>query len=728
MNSLTTPKRFLRSAMGGMLALIAIFVPTMASAQLCTLTAGGATYTIPAASHYDTSPTVNYTGVGTGDYLFEDGWWFRVSGDTQESFFPAPNTTACAAGAGTISWTDVSARGLFSATNTLALTSAAAGTGELVLTMSITNLSAVTPLTISLFHGADFDVNGTAGTDNATLLNANDRIRITDTTAGFAEYGGLNPSANAFLVRPFAATTDVFGLLGNAVVDNFDNSGLPGVSFDFTGAFQWDLVIPPSGTSAVSVLLNGNVVLATLPEIAVTGNAVNIADGDITPSPADHTDFGNVGLNATLVRTFTIANGGTSSLTLGSVTVGGTNAADFTVSLQPTSPVVGSTTFEVTFDPGAIGLREATLSFVNNDSDENPFDFNIQGTGVDAPPTISDVGDQMINEDGNTGALAVTVGDGETAAGSLVMSGSSSDTTLVPNANIVFGGSGTARDVTVTPAAGLSGTATITLTVTDGNGGSTNDTFLLTVGAVNDPPSFTIGGNRSHPTGTNTAQSFADGASAIDDGDADIVQALTFNVSNDNNALFTVQPSITPTGNLDYTPTGIAGSAIVSVSLTDDDTAGGAALTTATQTFSITVATNTPPTISDVADQVIVEDGNTGALAITVGDAETAVGSLIMSGSSSNQTLVPDANIVFGGSGAARTVTVTPAAGEIGTATITLTVTDGNGDTATDTFLLTVNAVAVATPDVPVPVLSGWTLLLLIGLLGAFGAARARLA
>ena len=33
-----------------------------------------------------------------------------------------------------------------------------------------------------------------------------------------------------------------------------------------------------------------------------------------------------------------------------------------------------------------------------------------------------------------------------------------------------------------------------------------------------------------------------------------------------------------------------------------------------------------------------------------------------MSGSSSNTTLVPNGNIVFGGSGANRTVTVTPAA------------------------------------------------------------------
>jgi pectate lyase len=100
---------------------------------------------------------------------------------------------------------------------------------------------------------------------------------------------------------------------------------------------------------------------------------------------------------------------------------------------------------------------------------------------------------------------------------------------------------------------------------------------------------------------------------------------------------------------------------------------------------------NTAPTISNIADQSISVNGNTGALAFTVGDAETAAGSLTLTKGSSNTTLVPTANIVFGGSGANRTVTVTPVAGQTGTATITVTVSDGSL-TASDTFVLTVNA------------------------------------
>jgi uncharacterized delta-60 repeat protein len=108
-----------------------------------------------------------------------------------------------------------------------------------------------------------------------------------------------------------------------------------------------------------------------LPEMAVSGNSVKITDGDSTPSTSDHSDFGNVNvIGGSLVRTFTVANTGIGTLNLSGtpkVVIGGTNATDFSVSVQPTSPVAaaGSTTFQVAFVPGAVGLRSATLSIAN---------------------------------------------------------------------------------------------------------------------------------------------------------------------------------------------------------------------------------------------------------------------------------------------------------------------------------------------------------------------------
>lgn len=121
------------------------------------------------------------------------------------------------------------------------------------------------------------------------------------------------------------------------------------------------------------------------PEIAVTGNSVNITDGDSTPATADHTDFGTLLVGAgSVARTFTIQNSGQGALTVGTVTWSGVAAADFTVTTPPAGTVAagGSTTFTVTFVPGATGLRTATLSFSNNDAGENPFNFTVQGMGT----------------------------------------------------------------------------------------------------------------------------------------------------------------------------------------------------------------------------------------------------------------------------------------------------------------------------------------------------------
>ncbi len=132
-----------------------------------------------------------------------------------------------------------------------------------------------------------------------------------------------------------------------------------------------------------------------------------------------------------------------------------------------------------------------------------------------------------------------------------------------------------------------------------------------------------------------------------------------------------------------------------------------AALDGQTGTYDViaTVSTGgggTPPTVSDITDRSIAEDGTTGALSFTVGDAESPASDLSVTAASNNATLLPAGSLAVGGTGAARTLTVTPAANQFGTATITVTVTDPSARTAQDTFVLTVNAVndrPVASPQ-----------------------------
>ena len=101
---------------------------------------------------------------------------------------------------------------------------------------------------------------------------------------------------------------------------------------------------------------------------------------------------------------------------------------------------------------------------------------------------------------------------------------------------------------------------------------------------------------------------------------------------------------------------------------------------------------NTVPTITSSTNVATTDIAAATVLNFTVGDAETAAGSLVVSATSSNQTVLPDGNIVPGGSGSSRTLTITPSAGALGVAPVLVTVTDGNGDSTVTWFYFTVTA------------------------------------
>lgn len=123
-------------------------------------------------------------------------------------------------------------------------------------------------------------------------------------------------------------------------------------------------------------------------EIDVLGNGFSILNGDTVPGYWDGTDFGFASINEdTVEHTFTVQNTGSLTLTLSGeprVAISGTQAADFSVLLQPQSPLAPgeATTFTIAFDPGALGLRRAALSIPNDDGDETPYTFAIEGTGI----------------------------------------------------------------------------------------------------------------------------------------------------------------------------------------------------------------------------------------------------------------------------------------------------------------------------------------------------------
>ena len=105
-------------------------------------------------------------------------------------------------------------------------------------------------------------------------------------------------------------------------------------------------------------------------------------------------------------------------------------------------------------------------------------------------------------------------------------------------------------------------------------------------------------------------------------------------------------------------------------------------------------ATLAPPTLSytvvpKIADQTIAKNASTGAISFNVDSSVTASTNLTVTKASSNTTLIPTSGIVVSGTGAARTVNITPATNQTGSATVTLTVSDGTS-TDTNSFNFTV--------------------------------------
>ena len=98
-----------------------------------------------------------------------------------------------------------------------------------------------------------------------------------------------------------------------------------------------------------------------------------------------------------------------------------------------------------------------------------------------SPPTLAfPVIDRFTRQGLSTAPIWFTAGDAETYSTQLTVTGVSSNTALVPNANIVFGQSGIQRWVNLTSATNQWGVAPITLTVSDGQF-STSKTFNLFV-------------------------------------------------------------------------------------------------------------------------------------------------------------------------------------------------------------------------------------------------------
>jgi subtilisin-like proprotein convertase family protein len=300
------------------------------------------------------------------------------------------------------------------------------------------------------------------------------------------------------------------------------------------------------------------------------------------------------------------------------------------------------------------------------------------------PPSISFINNQTIMEDSVLGPLAFLISDTEAPATNLVLLGVSTNPTLVPNGNIVFGGGGTNRTVTVAPTTNQFGTTTISLLVSDGKMQATNS-FLLTVTPVNDPPLLTTPTNIVMRRNTNTTAPFV--LQDVDTPLAGIVLTATSGAA-----------SVSTTGgvNGDSGVTRMADGSNAVVNLTSSSSQSGPASITLTAfdgqlttTKNFLVVVDDPPILSALTNQVTYRNIPTRPMNIAVADVDTSVTNITLTASSSNPGLVAPSGFAFSGTGANRNLVITPRPDTTGAGMITVTAYDGFFTTSAS-FLLTV--------------------------------------
>ena len=176
-----------------------------------------------------------------------------------------------------------------------------------------------------------------------------------------------------------------------------------------------------------------------------------------------------------------------------------------------------------------------------------------------------DAGQQFVSLSG------ITAGIGENQL--LTITANSSNKSLILNPTVTYSAPGPTGSLNFTPIANIFGSATIIVTVSDGQpaNSTVSQSFIVMVDAVNDAPSFVKGADQVVDAGAvpRTVAGWATGISAGPGEEAS--QGVAFIVTNDMNSLFAEQPSIAVDGTLSYTPAADAhGVATVTVTLQDD--------------------------------------------------------------------------------------------------------------------------------------------------------------
>ncbi len=266
--------------------------------------------------------------------------------------------------------------------------------------------------------------NGVSITDGDTTPSTTDATDFGTTTSGVAiskTFTVKNTGTAALTTSNLKVTTTSGAAITSFTITEGLSASIPaGGSDTFTVKFLSTV----AGTQTAMVSFNNNDsnenpynyyikatvgTAATAPEVEVRGNNVVIADGDTTPSTSDSTDFGTVKPNVSVSKTFTVKNTGTKTLTtsgLKCVTTAGAASSTFTITEGLSASIApgASDTFTVKFISGTLGSVTRMLTFSNNDSNENPYNFYVKAnvSNTTLAPEAEVRGNNVVIADGDT--------------------------------------------------------------------------------------------------------------------------------------------------------------------------------------------------------------------------------------------------------------------------------------------------------------------------------------
>jgi Lamin Tail Domain/Abnormal spindle-like microcephaly-assoc'd, ASPM-SPD-2-Hydin len=235
--------------------------------------------------------------------------------------------------------------------------------------------SAYLTYTSSVING--YSVVGGIATGIA-INNDNAQFRVKD-SAGAIIFG---PVGEGIASRSGTNSKEVFELEAHPTASVSPAIASTATLFGYgDGASESTFGLPNRWLSGATLLTQRFTAL-TAPEISVEQPiATDLADGGMT-------SFGRVATGTTRSLVFTIRNSGSAALGGLTITKDGMDAADFTLTTVPVTPVPaagGASTFTVTFAPATVGSKVAAIHIASNDDDESSYDLILTGTAFTTP-------------------------------------------------------------------------------------------------------------------------------------------------------------------------------------------------------------------------------------------------------------------------------------------------------------------------------------------------------